>query len=180
MEPKKIAEKYRDTARLFISDAKKYTAEQFTKSPAEGQWSMAQIYHHIILVTDQCLANATLCIHGKGKKKSIAIGPAIFELMGSFPPVKLKIKKFPNAVKHLYFPENISIDAAISGLEKSIRKMEQALQLISQAGTSMRVKHWAGGWFNARQWYHSAEMHIRHHLRQKKRLDRFLAEQLKT
>lgn len=176
MEPKRIADKYRETALHLISEAKKYSPEEFAKSPAKDEWSMAQVYHHIALVTDQCLANAKLCAQGKGKRKSIAVGPAIFELMGSFPPIKLKIKKVPEQVKHLYHPENITIETAITRLEQSIRKMDTAIPMIDKADKSMRAEHWAGGWFNARQWYHSAEMHIRHHLRQKKRLDKFLGK----
>jgi len=174
MDLNKILERYKNTARLFISEAAKYSGQEFAQSPGADEWSLAQVYHHIATVTDQCLAYALQCAEGKAKNKPVAIGPAIFSMMGSFPPVKIKVKKIPGGVKHIYMPQNITKEQAVKGLEESIEKMEKARPAIQKASKSQRIEHWAGGWFNAAQWYHSAEMHIRHHLRQKKRIDKVL------
>ena len=48
--------------------------------------------------------------------------------------------------------------------------MQMALPIVERASKSIRLKHWAGGWFNAAQWMHSAEMHAKHHFRQIVRL----------
>jgi hypothetical protein len=37
------------------------------------------------------------------------------------------------------------------------------------------VKHPYFGYINAQEWYHHIVMHFAHHLRQKKRLDEFIA-----
>ncbi len=46
--------------------------------------------------------------------------------------------------------------------------------LISKSSFKGKTKHSGLGYFNADEWVHFAEMHFRHHLRQKKRIDDFL------
>lgn len=172
---KRYFDSYKAVAQMLIAEAKNYNEELFETQPAPGQWSLGQMYWHIASVTDVCLANIEVCKAGKGETKLLAVGPAIFSLMGSFPPIKLHIKNVPDVVAHLYNPKKTTISDAIIALQKSIEKMEQYLPIVLSTDKKQRVKHWAGGWFTAAQWYQSAEMHIRHHLRQKKRIDLFLA-----
>lgn len=162
------------TAEQLIQDAKGYSKEEFGTKPGENFWSLGQVYRHIALVTHQCLANIDLCTAQQGKNKKTALGPALFSWMGSFPPVKIRVKKIQEGVEHLYTPAETSIEEAIQLLQASIEQMELYLPMAEAAPQHQRIKHWAGGWFTARQWYQSAEMHIRHHLRQKKRIDAFL------
>ncbi len=167
-------EKYKKTAEYLMNEADKYTENEFLTSLGEGQWSLGQMYHHIALVTDKCLTNIDGCGQGLGKQKAFALGPAIFSTMGSFPPIKMHIKKIPDSVSHLYHPEPKDIHQAITDLQQSIEKMKQYIPIVSAIEKNQRIEHWAGGWFTAAQWYQSAEMHIRHHLRQKKRIDAYL------
>jgi len=48
--------------------------------------------------------------------------------------------------------------------------MQGSVETVRSAPKDARRKHWAGGWFSARQWYQSVEMHMRHHMRQMKRI----------
>jgi hypothetical protein len=54
--------------------------------------------------------------------------------------------------------------------------MHETEQKLSSASEIPKTAHPAFGFLNAREWFHLIEMHFRHHLRQKKRLDRFLAQ----
>jgi len=54
--------------------------------------------------------------------------------------------------------------------------LQALLALLPGSDNDRRIKHWAGGWFNATQWAHNAEMHLRHHLWQKRRIDKYLAK----
>lgn len=170
---------YEDTANFFIKEARKY-GDDFLKKPNDEAWSLAQMYSHIALVTDKCLDNIDLCKNGEGKQQKFALGPAIFSLMGSFPPFKMHIHKIPNEVAAIYNPQAISIDDAITSLENSIKRMKQYIPIVNAIPKNQRAKHWAGGWFTALQWYQSAEMHIRHHLRQKKRIDVYIKNKLEV
>ena len=154
-----------------------YNDIEFQLKPSEDDWSLSQVYDHIIQVTFKCLDNALLCSEEKGEKGHSGFGPALFSWMGAFPPLKLKVKKIPQGMEHIYNPKQIERSTAIEGLNKALKKMQEALPAIEKASKDQRIKHWAGGWFNASQWYHSAEMHIKHHFRQKKRLEQFIKKQ---
>ncbi len=174
MDMNRYFESYKSTAEQLINQAANYTEAEFSLAPAEEQWSMSEMYRHIVLVTEKCLDNVDSCREGNGKRQKFAFGPALFSLMGSFPPIKLRIKKVTESVKHIYNPEAITISEAVAELQASINKMEQYQAVVKNTDKHLRIEHWAGGWFTAAQWYQSAEMHIRHHLRQKKRIDAFL------
>lgn len=154
-----------------------YDETLFQIRPSDNEWSLAQVYEHIVKVTDKCIDNALLCCEGKGEKGHSGMGPALFSWMGAFPPVKLKIKKIPTGMEHIYNPMNIDKAEAETGLRAGLERMLLVLPEIEKASKDQRIKHWAGGWFNAAQWYQSAEMHIKHHFRQKKRLDQFILKQ---
>jgi hypothetical protein len=70
----------------------------------------------------------------------------------------------------VYHPENISAEQAKESLENALRTMRSARVKVEAADPKVRLKHWAGGWFNGLQWYHNAEMHMKHHFRQLKRI----------
>eukprot|EP01035_Chromulina_nebulosa_P038386 gene38386-51852_t len=74
MDMNRYFKSYKSTAEQLINQAANYTEAEFSLAPAEGQWSMSEIEEN-------------------GKRQKFAFGPALFSLMGSFPPIKLRIKK---------------------------------------------------------------------------------------
>lgn len=174
MDIDNIYKRYANSTQNWINDLNAYTNDTFIMSPAEGQWSVSQVYDHLARVTEKCVNNAKLCAENHGEIGRSGFGAAIFSLMGSFPPVRMIIKKIPIGLENVYLPKQISKEQAREELEIALQCMNDSLDAVKLASTKHRVKHWAGGWFNAHQWYQSAEMHIRHHCRQKKRLDKFL------
>lgn len=174
MEIEKILNKYEDHTQNWIAALSQYSEKEFQTRPSGADWSVAQVYEHIANVTDKCIANALRCAENKGETGHGGFGPAVFSLMGSFPPVKMKIKKIPAGMELIYSPRQISKEEAEQKLNEALQQMRNSLAAVKNASPKQRVAHWAGGWFNALQWYHSAEMHIKHHFRQKKRIDTFL------
>lgn len=155
----------------------RYSDNAFVLKPSGSDWCMAEVYDHIVQVTAKCLENALACSRSEGETGHSGMGAALFSLMGSFPPIKLKIKQVPSGLEYIYHPQTISRQEARAGLEAALEKMKTAALQVQNSPKNIRVKHWAGGWFNAVQWYHSAEMHLKHHFRQKKRIDTFLQKQ---
>jgi hypothetical protein len=174
MSAEEILKKYEAHTQHWLENLNEYTEENFIRKPTANEWSISQVYSHIAEVTDKCVSNALLCAQNKGETGHAGIGPAIFSWMGSFPPVKMKIKKIPEGMETIYQPKEIDKQEAKNMLEAVLEKMKSAMEKIKSADRNQRIEHWAGGWFNALQWFQSAEMHIRHHLRQKRRIDSFL------
>jgi hypothetical protein len=155
-----------------------YSEKEYYFKPSPGEWSFAQVYEHLIRVSEKCIDNSLKCSRNQGEKGHSGFGPAIFSLMGSFPPVKIRVKKIPEGMDDIYLPKEIKPEEARKELRNILQKMKDIIPETAGADKSMRLEHWAGGWFNAQQWYHSAEMHLKHHFRQKKRLERLIKKQL--
>ncbi|RYD59030.1 MAG: DinB family protein [Sphingobacteriales bacterium] len=176
MDLNNILANYNRHTQEWLAALDQYDAQSFIRKPADDEWSIAQVYDHLAAVTDKCVANVLACINGKGETGHSGIGPAIFSMVGSFPPVKLKIKKIPAGMDKVYNPQQIDNATARKQLEAALKQMRNVLPEVSMAKKDQRVAHWAGGWFNAKQWYHSAEMHMKHHFMQKKRIDKLLSK----
>ena len=164
-----IHSRYETHVNAYIALIEQFDEQFFQRKPEKGGWSLAQIMDHIAATTERCVSNALLCAEGKGERGKSGVGPAIFSMMGSFPPIKITVRKIPPGLNALYEPRQIKKGEAIDSLNRSIDRMQMALPIVQRASRSVRLKHWAGGWFNATQWLHSAEMHAKHHLRQVKR-----------
>ncbi|MGH7600757.1 MAG: DinB family protein [bacterium] len=167
---------FEKTARIWLIALNDYTDEQFARKPSETQWSIGQVYYHLVVRTEnfhlracqKCLENRAEVTEGG---KTLA-GKIVF-LLGSFPPVKIHVPPPPE-----YTPKQPQSRAEMrEGLLKLIETMRTLAPQIDHASPVQKWKHPALGMLNANEWYRLIEMHFRHHLRQKARLDKFLARQ---
>jgi len=169
----KMFYQFEKTARLWLVSLNDYTEEQFARQP-EGQWSIGQVYFHLVVGTERfhlracqkCLEHRAEIVEG-GKTLP---GKIVF-LLGSFPPAKIRVPPSDD-----YTPKQPQSRAEMrEGLLKLIETMRTLAPQIDHASPVQKWKHPALGMLNAEEWYRLIEIHFRHHLRQKKRLDKFLA-----
>jgi len=160
-------------ARFWLVSLKDYTEEQFARKP-EGQWSIGQVYYHLVVGTERfhlracrkCLEHRAEVVEG-GK----TIPGKIVFLLGSFPLAKIRVPPSDE-----YTPKQpLSRAEMREGLLKLIETLRTLAPQIDHTSPVQKWKHPALGMLNAEEWYRLIEMHFRHHLRQKKRLDKFLA-----
>ena len=174
MEVDKILARYEAALAEWERRLDGYTPERFARPPAPGEWSAAEVYDHVRAVQETCLAEMRRCLRGEGERGRSGLGPALFSWMGSFPPVRIRVRKIPPGLEAVYRPRAPAKDEAAAALAAMRAEMRSAAAEVRGAPPEPRTRHWAGGWFNAAQWFHSAEMHLRHHFRQLHRLDRRL------
>jgi hypothetical protein len=174
MDLQKIAGLYARHTEKLITMLDELSDTQLAQRPAEDQWSAAQVADHICATTEKCLGNALQCAKNEGERGHSGFGPAVFSWMGAFPPVKIKVKVPPPGLERLYQPNPISRTEAVTRLRQQVTNVNDAVPILEHADLSVRLPHWAGGWFNAHQWLHSAEMHIKHHFRQLSRIEKQL------
>jgi hypothetical protein len=164
---------FEKTARLWLVSLNDYTEEQFARQPSEAQWSIGQVYYHLVVGTEnfhlracrKCLEHGGEVIEG-GK----TIPGKIVFLFGSFLPVKIHVP--PSAE---YTPKQPASRAEMrEGLLKLIETMRALAPQLTHASPVQKWKHPALGMLTAVEWYRLIEIHFRHHLRQKARLDKFL------
>jgi DinB superfamily len=170
-----ILSRFENTAGVWLTSLSQYSEAQFAKKPNADSWSIGQVYNHLVAGTRLYhLQQIAQCLEGKqternGRKQ--LPGKLTF-FLGSFPPIRIKVP--PSETYTPKQPQNI--DTMKSGLEKLIKIMRETEQKLSGVSEISKTAHPAFGFLNAREWFHLIEMHFRLHLRQKKRLDHFLAQ----
>jgi hypothetical protein len=161
------------TAAIWKEWLGKYGEDEFVREPEGGGWSIGQVYFHLVNGTRQYqLRQVALCLEGKwtvvpgGKKFP---GKVIFAL-GSFLPVRVTVPP-----SETYTPKQpAGIASMKAGLDGLCQAMRETAPRIAAAAPDMKAAHPILGFLNAAEWYQLIEMHFRHHLRQKRRIDRLL------
>jgi hypothetical protein len=74
----------------------------------------------------------------------------------------------------LITPQPESKEQVLHSLRKIKAKMNEISSVILRSPFNGKTKHPGLGYFSAHQWLQFAEMHLRHHFRQKRRIDTFL------
>ncbi len=174
LKSKQIIETYIQSVDKWIDVIEKYSEEEYYWKPDSKQWSISEIVSHLIATANICTQKSIDCSNALGGKRKAGIKTKLFSMMDSFPPIRIEIKEIPEGLESMYNPRELSKEDAKKGLIATIDLMKKAESMLSSADENTRIEHWAAGDFNAFQWFKSIEMHIRHHFRQKERIDKLL------
>ena len=164
---------YRKTFTIWLNALDKYSEEQFRRKPSPESWSMGQVYTHLLLGNDHFfLKQVEKCLNKEGTalggRKTLA--GSFISLINGFPPVRAKMPKAVEVVPRQ--PENI--DFIRKKWLNSMALAENMKKRLPGCDLAHKTRHPAFGFLNAEEWFRANEMHLRHHFRQKKRLDKFL------
>ncbi|UUZ86949.1 DinB family protein [Paenibacillus sp. P26] len=146
-----------------------------TRKPSETEWSLGQMYMHLAgaalfmqprnaeACREQALVSAPAA---SGKTEA---GQAVFE-GGGFPPIRIQVP----ASKQTTPPQPESKEQIRQGLKQVVQRMRELEPTLDSIPGAYTVEHPRLGGLNGKEWFVLVEMHYRHHLRQKERLDAFL------
>ena len=140
---------------------------QFQLTPSIGGWSYSEVYSHIFDASYLSLQAMENCIDGKGEKHSTPFIAKVILFLGFLPPwKKIKVpKKMESRVKKITKME----------AEEMIRRFSQQLEpdykRLGKARSDIKIPHPRLGYLNARQWLRFIEIHLKHHLKQLKRIE---------
>jgi hypothetical protein len=167
----KINEAFQTVASQWLRELAIYSDEQFSRKPAPDEWSIGQVYEHLTAGAFRFhFRHIDNCSKGKGEGGSKTFPGKLVMLLGSFPKRRIKVPASPE-----YTPKQpASVASARENLEKLMDEMKLLRPKIESASQSSKSRHPMLGAMNAREWYQMIEMHFRHHLQQKERLDKFL------
>jgi hypothetical protein len=148
-----------------------YSIEQLCMQPAEGSWSVGQVYIHLWMSAkgfffknaSQCISRQD-CDTRQGKNWR---GKVVFAL-GFMPPVKVKMPE--KLAVQPYQPE--SKEQLVSRLNELKAQCEEAILLLHDADLNNKTRHPLLGYLNAREWLALNRMHFRHHELQISRIKR--------
>ncbi|WP_274365012.1 DinB family protein [Paenibacillus thermotolerans] len=172
MNTKETLLKFEETVENYIRDLKGISLEQLLWKPAEDEWSFGQMLMHLIRSAQfMHLRNVALCLEPDGNPEVASAGKTIQgeELFsaGSFPPDRIRVPPSPQYTP----PQPESKEQLEDGLRHTVRLMAEVEPAVAAALVRNTVAHPRFGGLNALEWFQLIEMHYRHHLLQKKRLD---------
>lgn len=172
MSTKEILAKFEELVHYYLDEIDRYTPEQFTKKPSDKDWSFGQMLQHLLDFANLVqLPAIEACAAGKAQigGEKTEFGERAFA-EGSFPPIQIKLPDKPQ-----FTPANPAnkqeVKEQLQTLLETLREWEPKLSSIPP---DSKVKHMGFGYLNAVEWFQLNEMHFRHHLHQKKRIDEWL------
>lgn len=148
----------------WIDLANKYKFHTLLKKPSDESWSLGQVAMHIETETNFYITQIEICLHSSANSTESMTDDAkkIFE-HNSFP--NIKIRRDDTLSQH--YPQPQSKDDLYSRINKLKERLNSLLIKIEASNSKGKTRHPGLGYFNAEQWLRFAEMHMRHHLRQK-------------
>lgn len=173
----KMYNRFEKIANTWLAALDTYTMDELLKKPSDESWSMGQVYIHITTANKyflgknaNALANGEGFETGKGKNKW---GHAVF-LFNMFPPVNVKMpKKDTGGTEPIQPDSKEQIERKIKENLAFFKDMEER---VANAPKNQTKKYPFLGYLNAAEWYTLAGLHMKHHLRQKRKLDKFLGK----
>jgi hypothetical protein len=166
MQGHAVLQQFNHTIGHFIKALDNYTLEQICRQPQPGRWSLGQMYRHIIDDTAWFVQQMKACL---------ATTHHINESMHEDAQAMFAANAFPDILiegpaTNTYIPQPPSKDELLQEL-LTIQNEVNSLDFSAPSGKTL---HPGLLYFNATEWLQFAEMHIRHHFRQKQRIDNYL------
>ncbi|MES2003384.1 MAG: DinB family protein [Bacteroidota bacterium] len=154
----------------WVDELDRYSEDQLVTQPASGTWSIGQLYLHLLDDTAFYVTQIHICV---------STNEFADEKMSDFGLTLFASKSFPDQrIEGASSNASIPQPANKETIRKRLRELRSALQsaetMLLETNLHGKTKHPGLGYFNAEEWLQFADMHFRHHLRQKKRIDAFL------
>ncbi|WP_047153946.1 DinB family protein [Aneurinibacillus tyrosinisolvens] len=175
MNTKQSLQRFEETANKYLQELESLDMEQLTHKPDEDEWSLGQMYMHLInSALYMQLRNVEACTRQETDNVTEAAektpaGKAVFA-QSSFPPIRIQVP--PSKEYTPLQPENK--EQISEGLKQVIHRMREIEPGLDEASPVHTVPHPRFGALNAKEWYSLVEMHYHHHLLQMARLKEFL------
>lgn len=164
--------KFEELATYYMEELEKYSTEQFRIKPSAEEWSLGQMYNHLIASTYMQLDAIAKCrtVVPSATNKKTDTGERVYKL-GAFPNIQIKVPNHPG-----YTPENPSNKEEIQKrILKLITVVKDIEPTLSSIPSDCKVEHPGLGYLNAAEWFQLISMHFAHHLRQKDRLENVIS-----
>ena len=163
-------ENFNHTIDYWIKELERYTFIQLCAKPSSTSWSLGQMYRHLIDDANFYVEQIKMCIENNNHATEEAT---------THGKTMLHNNDFPNEViegspNNAFIPQPEGKEQLMNDLLNLKFEMNAMAVLILESPFNGKTKHPGLGYFSAKEWLQFADMHFRHHLRQKKRIDAFL------
>ena len=169
--PQAVQKEFNTVASYWLRELDRYTEKQFSSTLKPDSWSIGQVYEHLTTGTFRFhFHHLHKCLNRKGEMGSKTFAGKIIYFVGSIPKRKIKVPPSPE-----YTPKQpVGVASVRDNLIKLIEEMKTLVPNLETSDRDQKSRHPFLGALNAEEWYQLIEMHFRHHLQQKERLDKSL------
>ncbi|MEQ1587043.1 MAG: DinB family protein [Cyclobacteriaceae bacterium] len=165
-----LIDDFNHTIAAYIIELERYTIAQLCAKPSPTRWSLGQMYLHLIADTRFYLDQIRICISNNDHAEEHANPHA----KSMFANNEFPDEFIEGAPANAHMPQPQSKEHLLNELLALKTEMSAIALLISTSPFTGKTKHPGLHYFSATEWLQFADMHFRHHLRQKKRIDDFL------
>ncbi|HEY0899793.1 MAG TPA: hypothetical protein VGD90_10690 [Sphingobacteriaceae bacterium] len=165
-------DKFNATINIWIDELRKYSLHYLLSKPDEMSWSLGQLYEHILEETRWYFGQIEVSLNDKDHTQieTSEAAKTLFE-RGAFEDKM--IQGDPLISERVRQPT--SIEELTNDFVQLKNEAERIWNQIRHAKAYGKSEHPGMGFLNCFEWFEYAEMHMRHHLKQKARIDGFLA-----
>lgn len=154
----------------WLNELDNYSFDDLLLKPSPTSWSLGQLYMHLIENTDWFFEQVKTCTSSNDyHDKQASPDGKIMLQKNEFPDLQLQ-----GPPDNDFTPQPKSKKAIYDELVRQKNEAEKLANQIKNSSFIGKTLHPGLQYFNAAEWFQFAEMHLRHHLRQKKRIDAFL------
>ncbi len=163
-----IESKLHQTIETWISALSLYNEDLITQKPGTDEWSLGELYIHLIEETSYYLSQVDACItSNENTAEQITADAYTIFANNALPDIRIK--------GNTKLPTNLSPTARIEDIRRKMQQLKDQLSALAigihTSNCAGRTRHPGLGYFNATQWLQFADIHMRHHLRQKARIE---------
>lgn len=156
----------------WIDELHQYTFEQIVVKPSIESWSLGQLYMHLVENTNYYADQINICVTNNNfVDEHASKGAQAMFSKNDFPDELIE-----GPPENAFTPQPNSKEQLQCLLLTLKAKMNNAAASMVASGFKGKTKHPGLNYFGAEHWLQFAEMHFRHHLRQKQRIDNFLKQ----
>jgi hypothetical protein len=168
MKTERILSSIRDIMAAYRDNLNRIPEARFEVTPPIGGWSYAEVYNHIFDLSILSLQAIDSCLSPEARKVKTPLITRAILFFGSFPPaMKFKVpRQLASRVKKI---DKRTASDMIQAFEE---KLQAYPNLIIKANPQLKSAHPRLGYLNATQWIRFIEVHLNHHLKQLKRIDK--------
>ncbi|MEQ7052657.1 DinB family protein [Paenibacillus alvei] len=165
-----------ESVKQVVQELDLYNMEEITRKPSEEEWSLGQVYMHLIrsalfmqLRQVEVCRDMTADAASSDQLEKTQQGSVVFAA-GSIPPIRVKVPASPEYTP----PQPASKEEIVEGMQAVLRRMNELEPVIASIPEHHRTMHPGFGYLSAMEWYLLVDMHFRHHALQRGRLAEFL------
>lgn len=159
-----------NTINTWLNELELYDFTELCIKPSLNSWSLGQLFVHIIEATEYFIEQAKICASNNDNSNEEATPEAKRMFFNNeFPDIKIDGPPSNDLTEQ---PQNK--DQLVKGLLNLKDEAKSLEKFIVDCAFIGKTKHPGLNYFSAKEWLQFANMHLRHHFRQQKRIVEFL------